>query len=327
MSAPAIIKIPINMLNGCRIKIIFLLIFIGIEIFIVSDASAATFCEKDKDEWCPYSVGPITTWTAPLCEKARLIFQPLFFYNRTRGIFNEDGHYKAYKNDEKKSQWQEMLFLQYGLTDKLEIAGQGVYQQNIVRRDGDNGYASGFGDTYIFARYRLCEETKFIPYLIALFQLKMPTGKYQKASANEAGADLMGATTGGGSYDHGYGINLTKKIKPFIFHADFIYSFPLLARVDGVKTKYADYVNCDLGVECFLPKGFNLMVEVNGLYRGDRKEDSNYIPSSDVKRLNLCVGAGWSCEKIQTLLAYQRTLAGTNVDVDDSIIFTFSHTF
>ena len=137
----------------------------------------------------------------------------------------------------------------------------------------------------------------------------------------------MGAASGGGSYDHGYGISLTKKLKPLVFHADFIYSFPILTKADGVKVRYGDYVNYDFGVEYFLPYGFNLMVECNGFIQGDRKADGQLVPASDAQYLNIAPGVGWSCDKIQMLLAYQRTLAGTNVDVSDSIIFTFVYTF
>jgi len=45
-----------------------------------------------NEEWNPVSVGPVTTWTAPLCEKGQLVIQPFFFYNRTRGSFDSDGH-------------------------------------------------------------------------------------------------------------------------------------------------------------------------------------------------------------------------------------------
>lgn len=137
----------------------------------------------------------------------------------------------------------------------------------------------------------------------------------------------MGATSGGGSYDHGYGINLTKKLKPFIVHADAIYSFPIERKVDAVKTKYANYLNYDFGFEYFLPKGFNLMLEFNGFLQGDKKEDGEKITSSDINYFSVAPGIGWSSKSLQTLLAYQRTLTGTNTDANDSVILTFVYTF
>lgn len=286
-----------------------------------------SFAHNEKEEWNPISAGPVTTWTAPICGKGKLVIQPFFFYNRTRGVFDSEGHYKSFTNKETKSQYQEQLFMQYGITDRLEIDGQGVYQQNLRHVNGDSASSTGFGDSYIFARYCAIEEEGWLPHVSALFQLKLPTGKYQKADSGKLGTDLMGATSGGGSYDHGYGVTLTKKLKPFVLHADFIYTFPLLTEVDGVKTGYGDYLNYDFGVEYFLPCGFNLMVECNGFIQGDKKADGAYVPASDVQFLNIAPGIGWSTGSVQTLLAYQRTLAGTNVDVNDSVIFTFVYTF
>src|SRR3989338_7589816 len=42
---------------------------------------------KEADEWNPVSAGPLTTWTAPLCDKGKLVVQPFLFYNRSRGTF------------------------------------------------------------------------------------------------------------------------------------------------------------------------------------------------------------------------------------------------
>jgi hypothetical protein len=289
----------------------------------VRDASCGHDCgEKWDKEWDPPSTGPLVTWDAPVCEGGKLEIQPYFFYNRTRGSFNDECHYKSFTNKETKSQFVEQLYLVYGLTDRLEISGLGTYQQNLRKFEGASAEASGFSDTYIYGRYCAVEETKWLPHATAFFQLKMPTGKYEKADEGKLGTDLMGATSGGGSYDHGYGAILTKRIKPFIFHCDFIYSFPIETRVDGVKTRYAPYINYDFGVEWFLPKGFNLLAEANGFRQGDRKADGEYVPGSDISYLTLGCGIGWSCDRIQALICYQRTVAGENTDVNDSFVAT-----
>lgn len=281
----------------------------------------------DDTGWNPVSAGPVTTWTAPLCGKGKFVIQPFFFYNRTRGSFNSEGHYDSLIKGDKKYQYQQQLFLQYGLTDRLEIDGQIVYQENYVKQDDLKAHANGLGDSYLFLRYCAIEEKSYLPYITGLFQLKVPSGKYEHADPNKLGTDLMGATSGGGSYDHGYGINLTKKIKPFVFHTDAVYSFPLETKVDGVKTGYGRYLNYDFGFEYFLPKGFNLILEFNGFLQGDKKEDGSHTPGSDVRYLTIAPGMGWSCDKIQTLLAYQRTVAGTNTDANDSLVLTCVYTF
>jgi len=283
--------------------------------------------DSTNEEWNPVSVGPVTTWTAPLCEKGQLVIQPFFFYNRTRGTFDSDGDYHSLPSGDKQYQYQELLFAQYGITDHLEIDGLTVYQQNYCKQDGQEAHSKGFGDSYAFLRYCLLDDKNWIPHVTAQFQVKAPTGKYQHADPDKLGTDLMGASTGGGSWDYGLGLNLSKKIKPFWLHADATYSFPQKVRVDGVSTRYANYLNYDFGAEYFLAKGFNFMFEVNGFLQGDMKEDGKKIYSSDERYLTICPGIGWSCDKIQTLLAYQRVVAGTNTDANDSVVFTFVYSF
>lgn len=283
--------------------------------------------DEHENEWNPLSAGPVTTWTAPLCGKGKFVIQPFFFYNRTRGAFNSEGHYNSLAGRDKKYQFQQQLFMQYGLTDRLEIDGQTVYQENYIKQGGLKAHEKGLGDSYLFLRYCAIEEAKRLPHISGLLQLKVPTGKYQHADPNKLGTDLMGATSGGGSYDPGFGINLSKKLKPFALHADSIYSFPQKVRIDGVKTRHGRYLNYDFGVEYFLPKGFNLMLEFNGFLQGDKKQDGVKTPASDIQYLNIAPGIGWSNAKIQTLLAYQRTLTGTNIDANDSVILTFVYTF
>lgn len=102
-------------------------------IFSFTVSISAVFADNDikvQDEWEPVSAGPITTWTAPLCGRGEFVIQPLFFYNRTRGTFNSEGHYGSLPKGDKKYQYQQQLFMQYSLRDRLEIDGQLFYQEN-----------------------------------------------------------------------------------------------------------------------------------------------------------------------------------------------------
>jgi hypothetical protein len=294
---------------------------------LFSDRICAGGHENDPEDWSPDSAGPITTWTAPLCGRKTFVIQPFFFYNHTRGIFDAHGNYLSLPVGDKKYQFQEQLFMQYGLTDKLEIDGQTVYQQNFASQGDLKAHTYGFGDSYLFLRYCALEEKKYLPHITLHFQVKLPTGKYQHADPAKLGTDLMGATSGGGSYDTGYGLNLTKKIKPFILHADIIYGVPNEVKVDGASTRYANYLNYDFGMEYFLPKGFNLMLEFNGFTQGKRWEDGATISDSRISYLDMVPGIGWSNESIQTLIAYQRRLSGANTDANDSLILTFVYSF
>ena len=302
---------------------VFLLCFIFFASIAVRTNAAAeeTPTSVTQEEWNPPSAGPITTWPALLCGKGKSAIQPFFFYNRTRGEFDSDGKYHG---GDKEHQYQEQLFMQYGITDRLEVDGQVVYQENFVKQDGVNAHAQGFGDSYLFLRYCTLEEKGWLPHITGLVQLKMPTGKSKHLDPDKMETDLMGT----GSWDPGFGINLTKKLKPFIFHADAVYNLPQGGTtIDDVKTRYANYLNYDFGVEYFLPKGYNLMLEVNNFLQGDQWQDGARVPSSDTRYLTICSGIGWSNDKIQFLLAYQRMVWGINADANDSVILTGVYTF
>lgn len=127
--------------------------------------------------------------------------------------------------------------------------------------------------------------------------------------------------------DQGVGFILTKKIKPFMFHGDAIYSFPQKVRIDGIKTRYANYLNYDFGVEYFLPRGLNFMFEANGFLQGDKRENGAKVSASDINYLMVVPGIGWSNDKVQTLLSYQRTITGKNTDANDAVVLTCVYAF
>lgn len=305
-------------------------LFFNIVIALVCVFGAAAKESTDIEEagtWNPLSPGPLNTWSAPLLKAKELVVQPYFFYNRSRGIFNDKGSYKSFTGGEKAYQYVGDLLLYYGITDKLEIDLEGFYYWNYKElRPNVNANDGGFGDSYVYARYCLVEETGRMPWMpcvTAIAQMRFPTGTYQKGSPGKLGTDI----TGTGSYDQGYGVILTKKIKPFILHADFIYSIPRRTTIDGVSTDYADYINMDYAVECILPKGFSLQLETNYFWQGDQKTNGVLAPGTDTGSLLLVPGIGWSCEKVKALFCYQRTIAGTNTNVNDSFAFMLTYTF
>lgn len=287
----------------------------------------SVFVYAENETWNPPSAGPVTSWTAPLCGKGKFVVQPFFFYNKTRGSFDSRGKYSSLAEGDRKYQYQEQLFAQYGITDRLEIDGQMDIQENYAKLNGASAHSSGLGDSYAFLRYCFLEEEGWKPLIAGLFQLKIPTGKYQHEDFDRLGTDLMGAASGGGSWDHGLGIILTKHLKPFILHADVLYSIPQSVKVNGTPTRYADYVNVDVGAEYFLPKGFNLMFEVNGFFQGDKKEAGLKTTDTDIRTITFSPGIGWSNDKIQFLLAYQRIVSGVNTDANDSAALTCVYTF
>ena len=301
-----------------------ILFFLYILLFTASAFADSGIQEND---WNPLSPGPITTWAAPVEAKGQLAVQPFGFFNRTRGVFDSQGHYVPFSSGNRESQFQEQFYTSYGITDKWEFCAQTAYQENNATQDGHKAHAQGFGDSYFYTRYQFLDDKGWVPTTTGLLQVKMPTGKYQHEDPAKLGTDFMGTSTGGGSWDPGIGINLSKKFKPFIVHADLIGNFPQQVDVDGNKTRYGNYVNCDAAVEYLLPKGFNLMMELNNLSQTDKRVNGVMVPDSDTGSLTFAPGIGWSNDKVQMLIGYQRTMLGTNALANDSVVATFIYTF
>ena len=307
-----------------EVKQVVFRIFIILVIVGLALVNEANHClAHDDAEWNPSSAGPLITWTAPLCDQGKFVIQPFFFYNRAMGTFNENGYYEPLPSGEQRYQFQEILFMQYGITERLEIDGQLIYQQNYANENTLNADTSGLSDSNIFLKYCVAEEEGWLPQVTALFQLKLPTGKYQNLDPGKLETDLMGT----GSWDHGYGIILTKKLRPFLLHLDAVYNFPLETQVDNIQRQYGEYLICDAGIEYFLPAGFSLMMELNSVLIGSTKESGKYMPNSAIKYLSIGSGLGWSNEVLQVFLGYQKTINGTNIDAIDSIAFDFVYTF
>jgi hypothetical protein len=290
-------------------------------------AFAGNECKYEDGDWNPQSIGPVVTWTAPTNCAGELTTQGYFLYTISAGVFDSEGALKPYKDKGSKSNWQQQLFCQYGITDRLEIAALGNCYENMRRIDGYSAESAGFGDTYLYARFCAVEEKGWIPCITGLFQLKLPTGKYQKLNESRLNTDYMGAISGGGSYEEGYGVIVTKRLKPFILHFDAIFGFPNLTRLDGAKTLFGDCANFDFGLEYFFYKNFNLMLEFNSFFQGDSRIDGEMSPATDVYFFNISPGFGWYGDGVRALVAYQGTLAGTNVDFNNSVIFTIEFVF
>ncbi|MFA5393283.1 MAG: transporter [Candidatus Ratteibacteria bacterium] len=305
-----------------RIK--FGLFVTGIVVLLSSVCFSQENSLGQEEEWGPPSTGPITASTAPLCEKGKLVVQPFFFYTDTRGGFDSHGYEESLPVGDSQSQWLGQLSLYYGLTDRLEIDISTAWQENYIKQGGLSASSGGIGDTCVTLKRCFCEENGSRPHITGLLQIKAPTGQYQHGAPGKMGTDL----TGSGSWDYSLGMVITKKIKPFIFHADVIYSIPQETTIDDIKIQYGDYLNYDFAVECFFPKkGPNLVFEINGFQQDGTKEDGGKVADSDGNFLAATAGFGWSNDNIQTLLGYQRVLTGENADANDSVILTCVYTF
>ncbi len=278
---------------------------------------------SDVEGWEPVSAGPVNGWIAPVCDTGELFIQPFWFINNIRGSYDSNGSYTALPDDDKATASQLYLYMQYGVTDKLSLAGQLLYIKNFTRQTGIEADSAGLGDSNLYALYCLQEEEKNKPSVTLLAQLKIPTGKFETANPDSLGTDMMGT----GSYDPGLGIILTKNLQPMILYANLICTVPLKATVDQVSTKYGAYWNYDAGMEIFIGHGFNILLEGNGFAQGKTEVEGAAAEDTNISYMIFGPGIGWSNDQVQALIALQTTTSGKNTDAANSWVFTFIYNF
>ena len=287
-------------------------------VFTVGNLLAA-----DEAEWSPTSIGPVTTWTAPLCGAKNWYAIPRFYFTSFKKQYDNNGDKQSVGDDSTLTQQQQMIFAAYGLTDKLELNAQVALVQNHATIGDQTANSTGWADSYLILRDCFLMEQDKTPCLTGMLQLKLPTGQYQHAEADKLGTDI----TGTGSTDLGIGLVATKKLKPVILHGDLSIFHPFEVTADEVKVQYGNWVTYDLGAEYFIENGVNLMLELNGFWQGKEEDDGTTVDESDVSYLQLSPGIGYTYKSFTTLLAYQMPLSGKNSLINETWILNFMVSF
>ena len=285
--------------------------------------AAGNLLAADEAEWSPTSIGPVTTWTAPLCGTRNWYVIPRFYFTNFRKQYDNNGDKQSVGDDTTLTQQQQVLFAAYGLSNKLELNAQVTLDENHATIGDQSANTTGWADSYLVMRYCFIEENAQLPCFTGMLQVKLPTGKYQHAAADKLNTDI----TGTGSTDLGVGVVATKKVKPVILHADLSIFHPFKATVDDVKIQYGNYVYYDLAAEYFIDHGVNFMLEMNGFWQGKETDDGTTVDESDGSYLQLSPGIGYTYKNFTTLLAYQLPLAGKNELINETWVLNFLVSF
>ena len=295
-------------------------LILSLLILILASVAYAKGEEQEREElWQPTTPGPFVTFSAPVQQKNQINIQPLYFFNIGRGRFTAEGNYKSLPRRDYSDQQLIQLYAQYGLTDCWELDVQPAWQFNYSKVAQSSAESYGFADMFVMTRYCFIEETRWIPRATALFQVKLPTGKFQKSEEGKLNTDI----TGTGSIDYVYGFNFTKGIKPLLFHLDLLFTnAPSPVKIDGVKTEFSDTYTANGAVEWVFYKNFNLLGELLWQRQRDKRRNGDWAPSTAQSSLIFSTGIGYSKKSWQVLVGYQRTLAGQNVNANDTVAVT-----
>ncbi len=286
----------------------------------------SAWAKEKKDIWEPITPGPFVTYTAPLIKKNAFAVQPLYFFNIARGIFDGDGHYSSLPSKDYMYQQLIQLYTQYGLTECIEINAQPSWQINYAKDEGVSAQSAGFADFLMNIRYCGIDETTWVPRITGLFQVKLPTGKYEKPDEGKLLTDI----TGTGSTDYTYGLSFTKGVYPIrtVFHLDLLLTnVPSPVKIDGVKTIFSNTYIVNGAFEWIFYKDFNLLGELLWQTQGNRRLNGDRTPDTGWGSLIFSTGIGYSKENWQALVGYQRTLTGTNTNANDTVAGTVIITF
>jgi hypothetical protein len=295
---------------------------LAVVLFLLAGATG-NLLAADEGEWNPTSIGPVTTWTAPLCGKGNWYAIPRFYFTNFKKQYDNDGEKQSVGDDTTLTQQQQMIFAAYGLTDKLELNAQVALIENHATFGDLSANSSGWADSYLILRDCLLMETDKAPCVTGMLQVKLPTGKYQKADADKLGTDI----TGTGSTDLGIGVVVTKKINPLMLHGDLSIFHPFKATIDEVQVQYGNWVTYDLAGEYFLENGISFLMELNGFWQGKEEDDDVTIDETDVTYLQLAPGIGYTYKSFTTSLLYQLPLSGKNALINETWILNFLVSF
>ena len=163
------------------------------------------------------------------------------------------------------------LQITYGAWDNVEVftfIPVEVNWANSVEVPGPGGERSarhaGLSDINLTLKYRLVQEGPVAPTITAVLATDFPTGHYKNLNPSRLGTDALGS----GSYVPTTGLNLSKRVKPFIFYANLYYSMPTAFSNDEGKQYPRDFVTANLAAEYPLTEKWIALLEFTSFWDG-----------------------------------------------------------
>ncbi len=232
----------------------------------------------------PETFGPLLTDTAVPVGKGALYLQPSWSLGSVTGGFNTHGqrvgvggNFRSFAGD---------LQITYGVWDNVEVftfIPVEVNWANSVEVLGPGGERSarhaGLSDINLTLKYRLVQEGPVAPTITAVLATDFPTGHYKNLNPSRLGTDALGS----GSYVPTTGLNLSKRVKPFIFYANLYYSMPTAFSNDEGKQYPRDFVTANLAAEYPLTEKWIALLEFTSFWDAGRL----YGPGANVAPAHL----------------------------------------
>ncbi len=169
--------------------------------------------------WVGNTSGPFFTGTADVEPFGSFYYEPYWFETLPRNTSNTSLY------------MPQKLAIGLGYNSELDLIAP--FEYNTAPGVGYLGY----GDTQISLKYQFTKERDryrlfALPSQAILFNLMLPTGKYDHLEPERKGADQ----TGTGTWGEGFGYLLRKQVKPFMLYVQLTETILNPARVHGGYT-------------------------------------------------------------------------------------------
>lgn len=279
------------------------------------EKEAETRKQEKDEEWAPTTTDPFITDSAYVSDPGAFTLQTFVFYSFIEGSYNDDWHYKRFKG-EKHRTLLNYNQLSVGIWKDLELnlAVPYVYNWAEFPHDGggqDSHSHGDIGDVAAWLKYQLIAEDQntWKPSVAALFQVKAPTGRHRSGNPDKLGTDI----TGNGATEITLGLNVSKKIKPVILHANLWYDAVIPFRDQGKMIDIGDIIFHNLAVEWVLHDRLVAVGELNGSYQFRSYRDGKRVPHSTAYQLSATMGFEFILHKHENKCL--SALAGVNIPI------------
>ncbi len=185
-----------------------------------------------------------------------------FYAEYTKRYDEEEGKYIRLKSGEYYRSYWSLTEIAYGVTDKLTIVANFWYYDAKINSGNDVGRDKGFGDFYVFSKYKLLSVNKEPNSgVVGLLGLRLPTGDKK---------NMPILRIGDGSTDFGIGFAATKQWGHFT--NSIFFGIWLNNKSSGAVDKRHEVEYRATSEYELIPKTLNLQMELKGIWFEGNKE-------------------------------------------------------
>jgi hypothetical protein len=259
--------------------------FLAFSLFLFFQAGGALAGEAKP--WEPFTCGPIVTDAAYPADKGQFVFQVTPSYFIKEGDFDGGGNRVYLPSGQRSHAFSTNIKFAYGLVENLEASLEIPYQYNRVTTESRSAETGGLGDGTLGVKYRFMSEVPGTPRptLSGVFKVKAPSGKYKDLSDAALGTDALGT----GTWDFTLGLDLGKRVQPFIFHANLWVTLPTVVHDDSGRRVYGSRLNYNGAMEWCFSDPLALLLELNGQSSLGRW-DGNAVTEPYASQINALAG-------------------------------------